>query len=103
VVADAPLRPTNAFQSLIIKHRKAISTFSTVLITVGGTVMCPAVSAYATGTILAYPTMKVAAAVAVMAGKWLRTAVDSATANASAQAQSNDQGAIEDANMNGHE
>jgi hypothetical protein len=47
--------------------------------------------------------MKVVAAVAVMAGKWLRTAVDSATANASAHAQSNGQGAIEDANINGQE
>jgi len=85
-MADAPLGPTNTFQSLILKHRKAITAFSTVLITVGGIVVCPTVSAYAAGTILAYPTMKVAAAIAVMAGKWLRTAVDSATANASAQA-----------------
>jgi hypothetical protein len=78
----------------VIKHRKVVSTVSTVLITVGGIILFPGVSAYASGTILAHPGVTIAGAIAVTVGKWLRSALDSATARAAERAQPSGQAAI---------
>ena len=91
VEEDAPLGPRNAFDNFIIKHRKVVSTVSTVLITVGGIVLLPGLSACVSGTILAHPGMTVAGGIAVVVGKWLRSALDSATARDAARAQASGQ------------
>jgi len=86
-VEDAPLGLQNAFDNFIIKHRKVVSTVSTVLITVGSIVLFPGVSACASGTILAHPAVTVAGAIAVTVGNWLRNELNSATARAAARAE----------------
>jgi len=88
---DAPLGLQNALDNFIIKHRKVVSTVSTVLITVGGVVLLPGLSACVSGTILAHPGVTVAGGIAVVVGKWLRSALDSATARTAARAQASGQ------------
>jgi len=90
-VEDAPLGLQNAFDNFIIKHRKVVSTVSTVLITVGGVVLLPGLSACVSGTILAHPGVTVAGGIAIVVGKWLRSALDSATARTAARAQASGQ------------
>ena len=79
---DAPLGFRNGLDYLITKHPKAVSTVSTVLIAVGGMVLFPGISAWASGTALAHPAVTVAGAIAVAVGKWLRAALNSAAAKA---------------------
>jgi hypothetical protein len=73
-------------ESVIAKHPKLMSKVSTVLIAVGSLVLLPGVSACAAGTIFAHPAVTVAGGIAVVVGKWLRAAIQSATANGAAQA-----------------
>jgi len=73
--------------SVIAKHPKLMSNVSTVLIAVGSLVLLPGVTACAAGTIFAHPAVTVAGAISVVVGKWLRVALQSATANGAAQAQ----------------
>ena len=87
IAEDAPpLGLQNVFDNFIIKHRKVVSTVSTVLITVGGVVLLPGLSACVSGTILAHPGVTFAGGIAVVVGKWLRRALDSATARVAARA-----------------
>ena len=86
-MADVPFDLRNALEYLIAKRPKVMSNVSTVLITVGSIVLLPGMTACAAGTIFADPAGTVAGAIAVVGGKWLRTAVQSATANGVAQAQ----------------
>jgi hypothetical protein len=53
--------------------------------------LLPGVTAMAAGTIFAHPAMTVAGAIAVAVGKWLKAAVQSATANGVAQVQPSNQ------------
>jgi hypothetical protein len=48
----------------------------------------------AAGTIFAHPAMTVAGAIAVAVGKWLKVAVESATATGVAQAQPSNQAVV---------
>ncbi|KAH9964414.1 hypothetical protein BJV74DRAFT_726392, partial [Russula compacta] len=71
----APLWPLKARKWLnyfIAKHPKAMYRVSAVLIAVGGIMLLPGFSECAGGTILAHPAMKVAGAITVAVGKWLR-------------------------------
>jgi hypothetical protein len=95
-VKDAPLRLYDALDYLIAKHPKVVSTVSTVLITVGGIILLPGVSACASGTILAHPAVTVAGAIAVVVGKWPKRALNSAATKAAAQVQRRNQRVIED-------
>ena len=91
---DAPLGPCNALGYLIAKYPKTMSNISTVLITVGSIALLPGVTAMAAGTIFAHPAMTVAGAIAVAVGKWLKAAVQSATANGVAQVQPSNQAIV---------
>jgi hypothetical protein len=93
-VVDTPLGPCNALGYLIVKHPKVMSNISTVLITVGSIALLPGVTAMAAGTIFAHPAMTVAGAIAVAVGKWLKVAVESATATGVAQAQPSNQAVV---------
>jgi hypothetical protein len=88
----------NAVDHLIAKHPKVLSTVSTVLITVGGIILFPGVSACARGTILAHPAVTIAGGIALALGRRLRRALNSAAALAAAQAQASGQGTTEDVN-----
>ncbi len=90
----APLGPRSALGYLIAKHPKAMSNVSTVLITVGSIALLPGVATMAVGTIFAHPAVTVAGAIAVAVGKWLKAAVQSATANGVAQAQPSNQAVV---------
>ena len=86
-MADADERPwlpapRKALHRLITKHPKVMSGASTVLIIMGSIVLLPGFFACVNGTILAHPVVKVAAGVALAVGKWLRSAVAKATAQA---------------------
>jgi len=91
---DAPLGPCNALGYLIAKHPKTMSNVSTVLITVGSIALLPGLTTMAAGTIFAHPAVTVAGAIAVAVGKWLKAAVQSATANGVAQAQPSNQAVV---------
>ena len=95
---DGPLGLYHPLDYLIAKHPKVVSTVSNVLIAVGGIVLLPGVSAWANGTIFAHPAVTVAGAIAVVVGKWLRSALNSAAAKRAAQARLRGQGIIEDGN-----
>lgn len=83
-MADAPLWLRELLNQLITKHPKVMSRISTVLVTAGGIVLIPSIF---DGTVLAHPAVKVGGAIAVAFGRWLKTEVDSAVANATSQAQ----------------
>ncbi|KAH9964815.1 hypothetical protein BJV74DRAFT_753404, partial [Russula compacta] len=73
--ADAPLREgiaRNPLDSLITKHPKVLSTVSTVLIVMSSVELLPGFFECVSDTILAHPAMKVAGAITVATGKWIR-------------------------------
>jgi hypothetical protein len=72
------------------KHPKLVSAVSTVLITVGSIALHPGVAACVGGPTLAQHAVQAVGAVAVAVGKWLRTALNSATTKAAEQAQLSD-------------
>ena len=90
-MVDAPFGRRSVLEYLIAKHPKVMANVSTVLITVGSIVLLPGMTACAAGTIFAHPAVTVAGAIAVVVGKWLRAAVQSATANGVAQAKQSGQ------------
>jgi hypothetical protein len=93
-----PLGMYHPLDYLIAKHPKVVSAVSNVLITVGGIVLLPGVSTWASGTIFAHPAVTVSGAIAVVVGKWLRSALNSAAAKRAAQARPRGQGINEDGN-----
>ena len=95
---DGTLGLYHPLDFLIAKHPKVMSAVSNVLIAVGGIVLLPGVSAWANGTIFAHPAVTVAGAIAVVVGKWLRSALKSAAAKRAAQARLRGQGVIDDVN-----
>ena len=86
----------NAVDYSIARHPRVLSTASTVLTTVGGIILFPGVSAYARGTILAHPAVTIAGGIALVVGRWLRRALNSAAASAAAQEQASGQVTTED-------
>jgi hypothetical protein len=84
----------------VAKHRKVMSTISTVLITVGGIVLLPGVSACVGGAMMFTPqAVQAAGAIAVGVGKWLKAMVDAAAAPSLAdQARPSDHAAAENVN-----
>ena len=95
-MTDAPLTLHNVVDYMIAKHPKVLSTVSTVLTTVGGIILFPGVSACARGTILAHPAVTIAGGIALVVGRRLRRALNSAAALAPAQEQASGQVTIED-------
>ena len=86
----------NAVDYLVARHPKVLSTVSTALTTLGGMILFPGVSACAQGTILAHPAVTIAGGIALLLGRRLRRALNSAAALAAAQAQASGQVAFED-------
>ena len=101
---DAPPALYNVLDHLIAKHPKVLSAVSTVLTTVGGMILFPGVSAYASGTMLAHPAVTIAGGIAVAVGRQLRRALNSAAAtSAAAQAHAGGQVTIGDHGRDGTE
>lgn len=84
---------------VVMGHPNIVSAVSAVLITVGGIVLLPGVSACIGSIIFAPHAVKAAGAIAVTVGKWLKGVVDSAVAKDGAQAQPSDQVAVEGVNV----
>ncbi|KAH9961516.1 hypothetical protein BC827DRAFT_1103402, partial [Russula dissimulans] len=68
-----------ALYYIITKHPRAMSTVSTVLITVGGFVLLPGVSACIGHVVFTTHAVQATGAIAVAVGKWLKTVLDSTT------------------------
>ena len=78
-----------------MKHPKIVSAISTVLITVGGILLLPGVSACIGSRIFPPHAVKAAGAIGVTVGRWLKGAVDSAVVKAAAQVGPSGQVAVE--------